>query len=127
MPLSDEQLYGLILEGAMVALAVVAILTTLKQVVRAWLGARALDSRAWQVALKLAPLVLGALLGLVTGLFDEYATGARALLGAVSGFASPTIYGLFKQRLAGVLVSGHAPDRAGKGPAGHGDADAVRD
>lgn len=110
--------------GALVALGVVALLTAVKQAIRAWKGAAALDRGGLQALLKLAPVVLGAVLAvLVPGLFESYHAGARALLGAVSGFASPTVYGLLKQRLAGVLVSGTHVDRAGKGepPADGGD------
>jgi len=115
----DADLYHLVFDGGLVALAVVALLTAVKQAIRAWKGAAALDRGGLQALLKLAPVVLGAALAvLVPGLFESYHVGARALLGAVSGFASPTVYGLLKQRLAGVLVSGAHADRAGKGNTG---------
>jgi hypothetical protein len=116
----EAAIYALIFDGALVAVAVVALLTTLKQALRAAAGMQALDGRLAQVAMKVAPTLLGALLGLAPGLFDEYASVPRLLLGAVSGFASPQIYGLLKQRLPGLLASGFHPERAGAGAPGEG-------
>jgi len=112
----DELVQQLAPRIALLALVVVAILTVLKQVLAVWLGSKALDSKLAQVLLPVAPLVLGGGLALVPEFFIGYSVGARAMIGIVAGFMSPTIYNLVKRRFPGLLASKGMAGRQASNP-----------
>ncbi len=120
--MTEDALYSLGTQVALLALAIVAVVATAKQVVRATAGPQALDSKVAQVLLRIAPVMLGAMGGMVDGFFDGYAPGPRAMLGVVAGFASPTIYKLVADRLPTLLGSKDAPWRGGRRAGPGGDA-----
>lgn len=111
--MTEAQLYSLALQAGLLACAIVAVLTTAKRVAVALLGPQVLVHRVAQVLLRIAPLMLGAMGGMVDGFFDGYPMGPRALLGLVAGFASPTIYRLVASRLPHVMGSKGASWRQG--------------
>lgn len=105
-PEIQDLLWSLAFDIAAVAVAVVAVLTTIKQAgaVLDEARGRCLDLPAVQVALKVAPLVIGALLGLAPGLFDGLTLWLQAIFGLIAGFASPGIYSQLKSQLPAVLL-----------------------
>ena len=117
---TDDTLYLLALQAGLLACAIVAVLTTAKRVAVALLGTHVLEHRVAQVLLRIAPMMLGAMGGMVDGFFDGYPAGPRALLGLVAGFASPTIYRLVASRLPHVMGSSEASwrQRPQAGPGG---------
>lgn len=117
--MTDDQLYSATLQAALLACAIVAVVTTAKRVAVALLGPTVLCGKVAQVLLRIAPLMLGAMGGMADGFFDGYPAGPRALLGLVAGFASPTIYRLVASRLPHVMGSKGASWRqGGDGPPG---------
>lgn len=109
-------LWSLAFDVVVVAVAVVAILTTIKHVGRILdKGAtQPLIDRPWaQAVLEFAPLALGAALALVPGLFDGFEIALRAVFGLIAGYASPGIYGHLKKRLPGLMLSKDATARQG--------------
>ena len=96
-------LWQLVADVGIIAVAVVALLTTAKHVAR--LVGVNLDSKVAQVILEVAPLLLGAGLAMAPSLFEGTGPWLSLVLGLVAGFVSPGIYGFLKRRLPGVMVS----------------------
>lgn len=102
-----SMLQYLALDMVIVAFAVVAILTTFKQVVKI-AGADILDRKPVQIFLEFSPLVLGAALAAAPGLFDGFDLKLDIIFGLISGFMSPGLYSMVKKRLPGLMVSSDA-------------------
>ena len=103
-PEMQTLLWSLAFDVSIVALVIVALLTTAKHCVKLCAHEGTLDNRWVQLALEVAPLVLGALIALVPGLFDGFPPSLQVLFGLLSGFASPGIYGYLKKRLPGLML-----------------------
>lgn len=116
----DDALTMLAAQLAVVALAVVAVMSAAKHAV----PTRWLDSRPGQVALRLAPLVLGALAGWAGGVEAEPV--AAALLGLVAGASSQGIYRHAKGVVPGLVLAGEDPRRGVTGQALNGVGDGRR-
>lgn len=113
-PEVQDVVWALALDLTIVAVAVVALLTTAKQVFRLFGHGAKLDSRVGQVALEVAPLLLGPALAIVPGLLGEFDWPLRLVLGLIAGFLSPGIYGALKKRLPGVMASKKGRAEAGE-------------
>ncbi len=115
--MDNALLYALAIQIVLLALAVVAILTVLKQVIAACFGKELLDRKLAQALLPIMPLLLGAAFGAVPGFFEGYSILPRLLIGMVAGFFSPRIYFLVRDRFPQILAT--------KGMAGRVDGPAV--
>jgi len=110
-------LWSLAFDIAIVAVAVVAILTTAKHVgaILHRRDARCLDLPWVKVGLEIAPIVLGPVIAIIPGLFDSFGIELQAVFGLIAGYMSPGIYGHLKRRLPGVMMSSESKTRkAGK-------------
>lgn len=108
-------LWSLAFDIGIVAVAVVALLTTIKHVgaIIDRASGHCLDRPYVQIGLEVAPLILGPAIALVPGLFDTFGIELQAVFGLISGYMSPGIYGHLKNRLPGLMVSKTAPSRSG--------------
>lgn len=96
-----------------IALVVVAVITVFKHVLKT-VSKNLLDLKGFQIALELAPILLGVWFGLVPGVFPlQYSPAMCSLLGCIAGFMSPTIYGFAKKRLPWFMLSKEGRDEHG--------------
>ena len=107
------------LDFYIVSIAVFALITSLKQAVKqlpygSEKGSAHLLDVAWvNFGLHLLPQVLGAAIALCPGIFDEYTTGMRIILGIIAGFFSEkVVYKVSKQFFPNLLVSDKDETRA---------------
>jgi len=105
-----ESLYLVAGDVVLIAMVVVALITTAKHVL-ILVRPDALDGWVGQALLEVSPLALGALIGIVPGMFEGQSIGVQAALGLVAGFMSPTIYGALKRRFPAVMLP--SQERAG--------------
>lgn len=99
-----DVLWRLALDLAVIAVAVVAILTTMKQIV-VIIAPGVLGSKVGQVFLEFSPLALGASLALLPGLMDGFPDGLSVVFGLIGGYASPSIYRQIAKRFPALMVS----------------------
>ena len=113
-------LWALAFDIAVVAVAVVAILTTAKHVgaVLHKANGNCLNRPGVKIALEIAPLALGPAIAIVPGLFDSFGIELQAVFGLIAGYMSPGIYGHLKKRLPGVMLSSDSGARSGEGSDG---------
>lgn len=113
-------LWSLAFDIAVVAVAVVAILTTAKHVgaVLHKANGHCLNRPGVKIALEIAPLVLGPLIAIIPGLFDAFGIELQAVFGLIAGYMSPGIYGHLKKRLPGIMMSSEADARSEGGSRG---------
>jgi len=112
------------LDFYIVSIGVFALITSAKQAVKQLpigdsKGSAAVFNRGWaNFCLHLAPQTLGALFAMCPGIFDEYTTGMRLLLGVIAGFFSEkVVYKITKQFFPNAVVSDKDDSRIASEPA----------
>ena len=108
-----DVLYALALDLGIVACAVIAIVTTLKQAIMRsrWVAALDKERGLLPIAFEFGPLVLGAALACVPGLLEEYPVGVRLVFGLIAGFSSPGVYRMLGKRFPDLMASKQATRR----------------
>ena len=107
-----DLLYWLAMDLFIIAAATVALVTTAKHAAQRLHGEACLEGAWTQFALEFGPLLVGALLGVLPGLLDDYPFALRAVFGLVAGFMSPTLYGYVKRRWPNLMLSKDAEQRS---------------
>jgi len=112
-------LYWLVFDLAIVAFAILVLVTVAKHGAVRW--GVSLTTRTAQTLLEWAPLLLGAGFGLLVGLLDpthpgvgQFPLALRAIFGVFAGFAEPKLYDFAARRWPDLVQSSQSTQRTGK-------------